>query len=125
MNDHTIILLCGMYSLGFAVFHVMFSKIFGWKEELEKLSANNKAIMQILNRRLIYFFVFVAAACFIFPEELSTTTFGHFFLIGMSLFWLGRTVEQVVYVKSQHPLAQLLTYLFIIGTILFAIPVLI
>lgn len=88
------------------------------------MSAHNKAIMQILNRRLIYVFVFVAAACFVFPDELSSTTFGHFFLIGMSLFWLGRTVEQIVYVKSQHPLAQLLMYLFIIGAIMFAIPVL-
>lgn len=114
-----------MYSLGFAVFHLLFGKLYSWKQELEKLSADNKAIMQILNRRLIYFFVFVAAACFIFPEELSNTTFGHFFLIGMSLFWLGRTVEQIIFVKSQHPLALLLTYLFIIGTILFAIPVLI
>lgn len=124
MNDHTIIWLCGLYSLGFAVFHLMFGRLFNWKRDLENLSAHNKAIMQILNRRLIYVFVFVAAACFVFPDELSSTTFGHFFLIGMSLFWLGRTVEQIVYVKSQHPLAQLLTYLFMIGAIMFAIPVL-
>lgn len=124
MNDHTMLFLCGIYCTGFAVFHLRFSQLFHWKEELEKISAINKGIVHILNRRLIYMFIFVAAACFIFPEEISTTAFGHFFLIGMSLFWLGRAVEQIIYIKSQHPLAQLLTYLFIIGAILFAIPVL-
>lgn len=118
------IFLCGMYCIGFAVFHLRFSQMFHWKEELEKISSINKGIVQILNRRLIYIFIFVAAACFVFPEALSTTDFGHFFLIGMSLFWLGRAVEQVIFIKSQHPLAQLLTYLFLIGAILFAIPVL-
>ncbi len=80
--------------------------------------------MQIANLRLIYFFVFVAAACFIFPDELATTTFGHFFLVGMSLFWLGRTIEQFIFLRIDHPMVHLLTYLFIIGTILFALPVL-
>ena len=124
MNDQTIIFLCGLYALGFAIFHTQFWKLFKWKEELAKLSSINRAIMQILNLRMIYFFVFVAAACFIFPNELATTSFGHFFLIGISLFCLGRAIEQFVFVKTDHPMAHLLTYLFVIGTILYAIPVL-
>jgi len=117
------ILLCGLYSLGFALFHTQFWRLFGWKDELNKLSPGNKAIMQILNTRLIYLFVFVAAVCFFFTEELATTPLGQFFLIGMSLFWLGRTIEQFVFLKVDHPMVHLLTYIFILGTILFAIPV--
>ncbi len=117
------LLLCGFHSLGFAVFHAGFWKLFGWKKDLEKLDPHNKAIMQIANIRLIYFFLFVAAACFIFPDALLNTTFGNFFLGGMSLFWLGRTIEQFIFLRIDHPMVHLLTYLFLIGSVIFAIPV--
>ena len=117
------IILCGLYSLGFALFHTQFWRLFDWKNDLAKLTPVNKAIMQIFNTRLIYLFLFVAAICFIFTDELSTTPLGRFFLIGMSLFWLGRTIEQFVFLKVDQPMVHLLTYIFILGTILFAIPV--
>lgn len=110
--------------MGFAIFHTQFWRLFNWRNELKDLSMPNRAIMQIANLRLIYFFFFAAALCFLFPDDLATTSMGHFFLIGMSLFWLGRTVEQFIFLKIDHPMAHLLTYLFIIGAILFAIPVL-
>ena len=118
------IFLCGLYSLGFAVFHSQFWRLFDWKNDLAKLQPANKAIMQIANIRLIYFFVFVAAVCFIFPQELETTFFGKFFMIGMSLFWLGRTIEQFVFLRIKHPMVEVLTYIFILGAIMFAVPVL-
>ncbi len=123
--DGTMIFLCGLYSLGFAIFHSQFWRLFDWKNDLSQLKPFNKGIMQIANVRLIYFFLFVAAICFIFPHELLTTGLGHFFLAGMSLFWLGRFVEQFIFLKIDHPMVHLLTYLFLIGTILFAIPILI
>ena len=123
MDDQVMIFLCGVYSLGFAVFHTQFWKIFNWKTDLEKLQPANKAIIQIANIRLIYLFLFVAAICFIFPDELSATTLGNFFLIGMSLFWLGRTIEQFIFVRIKHPMVEMLTFIFILGTIMFAIPV--
>lgn len=123
MTDHTFIYLCGVYCLGFAVFHLRFSRLFNWTEELEKVSPVNKAIMYIFNQRLIYLFVFIAVMCFAFTEELATSRLGNFFLIGMSLFWLGRTIEQFVYVRIDHPLNHLLRYVFLLGAILFAIPV--
>jgi len=121
--DDTMIFLCGLYCVGFAVFHTQFWRLFDWKHDLANLSLPNKAIMQIANLRLIYFFLFVAAICFIFPETLATTTFGHFFLLGMSMFWVGRTIEQFIFLKIDHSMVHLLTFLFIIGSIIFAIPV--
>ena len=123
MNDQVMLLLCGFHSLGFALFHAGFWKLFGWKKDLEKLEPHNKAIMQIANIQLIYFFLFVAAACFIFPAALLTTSFGNYFMGGMSLFWLGRTIEQFIFLRIDHPMVHLLTYLFLIGAVMFAIPV--
>jgi hypothetical protein len=125
MNDQLMILLGGIHSLCFAFFHMQFWRLFNWKDDLNQLQPINKAIIQIANIRLIYFFLFVATICFIFPIELSTTSLGKFFLGGMSLFWIGRTIEQFVFLKIEHRYIHLLTYLFILGAVLFAIPLLV
>jgi hypothetical protein len=124
MNDELMIFLCGLHSLGFALFHLGFWKLFNWKTELDKLQPANKAIMQIANIRLIYLFVFVSVICFAFPVALATTPLGNAFLIGMSLFWVGRTIEQFVFLRIDHKLVHVLSYLFILGAVMFAIPVL-
>ena len=121
-NMKTIIFLCGLYSIAFAIFHILFWRIFNWKKELEKLSFANRAIVQILNTRIIYFFLFVAFLCFVYPEELITTSLGKTFLIAISLFWLGRTIEQFVFLPVNNKHVHVLTIVFIIGTILFALP---
>ena len=80
--------------------------------------------MLVMNHRLIYLFGFTAILCFVYNHELSSSELGQFYLMGMSLFWLGRTVEQFIYFKGDHPLSHLLRYVFLIGAVLFAIPVL-
>ena len=121
--DATMILLCGFYCIGMAIFHSFFTKLFDWKNELAKMNIANKAIIQIANLRLIYLFIFVALICFLFPKELTTTSLGRFFMIGMSVFWFTRMIEQFIFLKVNHPLVHLLTYLFLIGAILFLVPV--
>ena len=121
--DNTMLLLCGLYCIGMAIFHMMFAKIFDWKQDLQKLQLANRAIIQIANLRLIYFFIFVAILCFIFPKELTTTSFGRFFMVGMSVFWFTRTIEQFIFLRINHPMVHLLTYLFLVGAILFVAPV--
>ena len=113
-----------MYSISFEIFHVFFWKLFNWKTELAKLNFANKAIVQILNCRIIYLFLFVGFICFFYPDELLGTGLGKTFLGGMSLFWLGRTVEQFVFFRRRNKYVNMLTAVFIIGTILFALPVL-
>ena len=120
---NTIIFLCGLYSLVFALFHLSFWKIFKWDQNLKKLSFANKAIIQILNIQIIYYFIFVALICFIFPEELQTTKIGNYFLVGISLFWLIRTIQQFIFLRVHHYKIHILTIIFLLGTILFALPV--
>jgi hypothetical protein len=121
---NTIILLCGLYNIGFAIFHIAFWKIFHWDNELKKLSFANKGIMQILNVQMIYYWVFVAIACFAFPTELLTTKFGNFFLIGNSIFWLLRTIQQFIFLRANHIAIHILTFIFMIGALLFALALL-
>ncbi|MBX2923209.1 MAG: hypothetical protein KF746_13500 [Chitinophagaceae bacterium] len=118
-----IIYMCGVYSLAFALFHIGFWKIFKWNDDLKKLVFANKGIMQILNVQIIYYFLFTAFVCFAFPAELLNTKLGNAFLLGCSLFWLIRAIQQFIFLKSNHYIIRILTVIFIIGTVLFALPV--
>jgi hypothetical protein len=119
-----IIFLCGIHSVALAIFHIFFWKLFNWKSDLKSLSYANRAIIQILNTRLIYFFLFVAFLCFAYPNELANTSLGKVFLAGICLFWLGRTVEQFIFFKKHTTAIHILTIVFIAGAILFALPLL-
>jgi len=119
----TIVYICGIYSLAFAFFHIGFWKIFKWNDDLRKLTFANKGIMQILNVQIIYYFLFVTFLCIAFPTELSSTKLGNAFLLSCSLFWLIRTIQQFIFLKKNNLIINILTVLFIAGTVLFALPV--
>ncbi|MGX5730872.1 hypothetical protein ACWKWK_10115 [Pseudoxanthomonas beigongshangi] len=116
--------LAGVHSLGFALFHLGFWKLFRWKEELAKVGFATRAITQILNLRLIYLFLGVGVACFAFTGELQHSGLGRAMLAFMVLFWAGRTIEQFVFLRRHHWLLHVLTALFVLGALLFALPLL-
>lgn len=117
-----IIFACGLHSLLFALFHMGFWKIFNWKEELKSSTVSVRAILQIANLRLIHVLLVTAAVCFLFPDELIATSFGRFYLGGMSLFWMGRLVEQFIFLRYNKLILHVLSALFVVGAVLFALP---
>lgn len=119
----TVLFCCGLYNIGFAIFHISFWKIFKWDKDLRKLSFANKAVMQLLNVQIIYYFIFVAFICFEFPQELLTTKLGNLFLLGNSLFWFIRTLQQFIFLRVNHYKVHILTAIFLAGTVLFALPI--
>jgi len=79
--------------------------------------------MQILNIQLIVFFFFVGFVCIKFPEEIFQTNLGFAFLVGNFIFWLVRVVNQFIFLKINDFRVHFLTVIFILGVILFLIPV--
>lgn len=120
----TIIIICGLYNIAFALFHFGFWKMFQWNSELKNLSFANKGIMQILNIQISYYFILTGIICFVFPTELLTTKLGNWFLIGSSIFWLIRTIQQFIFLRANHYKIHILTLIFFVGTILFLLPTL-
>lgn len=116
------VLLCGAHSLAFAAFHLAFWKLFRWRETLRTATVADRAIVQILNLRLIYVFLVVAVLCFAYTRELHDSPLGRALLAAMSLFWVGRTVEQFVFLRINRPLVHALTALFVLGAVAFAMP---
>jgi len=114
-----------MHSLFFAVFHALFWNKLNWKNQLKKMDPVNNAVMQILNLRIIFIFLFHSLLCFFFSNELITTPLGKAILIGSSLFWVGRAIEQFIYrrlLPILHPVSVFITVLFVIGSIIYLIP---
>lgn len=66
MNDLSegMILLGGFYNLGFAIFHLMFWRLFRWKRDLSSLTFINRSVMQILNLCLTFVFLLMAYISF-------------------------------------------------------------
>jgi hypothetical protein len=120
----TILLICAYFNIGFAIFHILFWQLFNWKTDLKKLSHANKAIMQLLNIQLTFYFLFMAAMCFIYPDELTTTALGKFILGCTSLFWLLRFIGQFIFLRRNEWKIHISSVLFLTGAILFAIPLL-
>ncbi len=66
----------------------------------------------------------VGVLCLLFPVELRGTPLGRGLLWFMVLFWVGRTVEQFVFLRVNHRLVHALTALFVLGAVLFSLPLL-
>ncbi|MCA1713774.1 MAG: hypothetical protein LC715_01115 [Gammaproteobacteria bacterium] len=122
MDTQTLIVLCGLHSLGFALFHLAFWKLFDWPRSLHAAGVANRAIIQIANLRLVYVFLGVATLCFVFPQQLVGTPLGRALLLGMSGFWIGRAIEQFVFLRIGKTMVHVLTASFVLGAVLFAMP---
>ncbi|MEO8673251.1 MAG: hypothetical protein ABI411_18190 [Tahibacter sp.] len=119
MSADWLVRWCGVHSLLFALFHIAFWRLFGWRESLARATVADRAIVQILNLRLIYVFFGIALLCWVYPRELQGSALGRAVLLGMALFWVGRTIEQFVFVRVNRPLVHVLTAMFVIGAALF------
>lgn len=119
----TLVFWCGIHSLGFAIFHLLFWKLFKWKEQLARLGTVNRAIVSMLNIQLVWVFLLVAGVCFALPRDLVQQPLGNALLAGMTVFWGLRLVLQFVFLRHNHPFVFALTGLFLVGIALFGLPV--
>ena len=119
MSINTVLLIGGLYHLGFVLFHLMFWKIFNWKRELRLLNVINRGVMQILNLCLTFVFFIFAYISIFHANELQTTGIGRSLLVFISIFWFLRAVEQVVYFKLKKGRSIVLFITFILGMMIY------
>lgn len=118
------VLLAGVHSAAFAVFHLAFWRLFDWPDSLRQAGVANRAIIQIANLRLVHVFALVAVLCFGWTDDLHGTSLGRALLVGMALFWVARAIEQLVFLRINRRAVHALTVLFVVGAGLFAAPLL-
>jgi len=124
MNDLSdmMVLIGGFYNLGFAIFHLMFWQLFQWEKDLSKLTFVNRSVMQILNLCLTFIFLVMAYISFFYVSELRQTHLGKTLLIGFSLFWLLRMIEQIIFFGIRNSISIVLTIVFLFGSVIYLIP---
>jgi hypothetical protein len=120
----TIIYIGGFYHIAFAVFHLLFWRLFDWKNDLRQLSFINRGVMQILNLRIIYVFLAIAFLSFFFYENLLSTVLGKAIMTAISLFWLMRAAEQIVFFGLRKAASALIFLVFLFGAGVYLFPVL-
>jgi len=112
----------GLYNILLIIFHLLFWRIFNWKDDLRKLSFLNRATMQVLNLSLTLVFVIFSYLSLVHTEELLSTTLGQALLCLMATFWLARSVQQIVFYKLKHWGSVAFLLFFLTGTVLYAVP---
>ena len=124
MNDlsEVMILIGGFYNLGFAIFHLMFWRLFRWKRDLSSLTFINRSVMQILNLCLTFVFLLMAYISFFNTSELIQTNLGKTLLVGFSLFWFLRMIEQIIFFGIRNLISIALTLVFLFGCVIYLIP---
>lgn len=123
MNE-SLITVGGIYCIAFAVFHLLFWRIFDWNKDLRSLSFLNRAIMQVLNLCLTIIFIILAYISLAHTKELLTTPLGKTLLISISLLWFARATMQTIFFKLKHWGSIAFLLLFLLGGALYGIPAL-
>ena len=118
----TLIIIGGFLWLGFFVFHVLFWKLFDWKNDLESLNATNKAVMQVLNLCLMLVMLLFSYVSIFHTTELLSTSLGKTILIGIVSFGVFRAILQVVFFDLKQIRSQAVLFVALIGTVIYSIP---
>ena len=117
----SLIVAGGIYNLFFAVFHLLFWRIFDWKNDLASLTFLNRAIMQVLNLCLAFVFVIFGMLSLLYPGQLVETELGRTLTGLISVFWFLRAIEQIVFFKLKNWISWVFMFAFLVGTGLYSV----
>lgn len=122
MHAELAVTLGGLFNLAFALFHMLFWKLFRWKRELASLNHLNRAVMQVLNLCLTFVFLIFAYLLIVYSGELVATSLGRSLLLLISVFWFLRAVEQVAFFGLKSKVSLLFLLVFLIGALVHLYP---
>lgn len=118
------ILLAALYNLCLAIYHLWYWKRLDWENDLRSLNKVNRNLMQIMNLRLIYFFLAFALLLAVFNDTLMDSLLGRSLLIMLAAFWIMRATEQVFFFGSNTSRSLKFMALYLFGFVLHALPIL-
>ncbi|MVO99718.1 hypothetical protein [Paenibacillus lutrae] len=111
------LMLCAIYNLLFGIFHLTFWKLLVWKVELKRVSPDNRAVMQTLNLCLTFVLFLMAYLYFFHADEMRTTSIGEAVTYGAMIFWMVRTILQIMLFNLKKRVHQILLVIFLTGVV--------
>jgi hypothetical protein len=126
VNDwrESLLIIGGLHSTAFAAFHLAFWRLFGWREELHRISQVNSGILQVLNLCLTLLLLGLGALVVLDRSEIVSSRVGQHLLVLLSVFWTFRLIVQFVFFRMNHWASWVLSLLFLVGALIYAVPVL-
>ena len=121
MNE-VLVLTGGVYTLLLIVFHLLFWRIFKWPDSLKPLDRVNRSTMQVLNLSITFIFLIFAYVSLMHVDELLSTALGKSLLALISMLWVFRAIQQLVFYGVRHKASVGLTLYFVVGALLYGIP---
>jgi hypothetical protein len=84
------------------IFHYFFPKLFKWEKDFQRITGTNKRIFFTINVALFLLFSIIAIISIIHIDEIiQCKGISLTFLLLISIFWLWRTIWQVIYFKPE------------------------
>lgn len=78
--------------------------------------------MQVVNLSLTFVFLIFSYISLVHTQALLSSSLGQSLLVLITLFWLFRAIEQVVFFKLKHWGSIIFLLVFIIGSLLYGVP---
>lgn len=94
MSAELLTIAGGIFNAALGVFHLGFWKLFRWADELPRLGAVNRGVMQVLNIMLAYVFFAVSAVQLLLTPAWTGTALGRVGTGVVAGFWLLRALLQ-------------------------------
>lgn len=118
----TAVYVGGALHAAFAVFHLMFSRLFNWREELAPLSPLNRGVVPVMNLSLVVAFLGAAYLSFTFAADLVGTAVGRGVCFALAVFWLARLFQQFIFFGLRRPMSWVLSLAFLVLGAIYALP---
>lgn len=112
----------GIITMLFCIFHLFFWNLFDWPHSLASLTADNRAVMQVLNIHTAYVLLVFAIISLAFSETLGSTKLGRALAMAMALFWGLRTVNEAIFWDVASVPSWLFMGVFLLVGMLYFIP---
>jgi hypothetical protein len=108
------IMAAALFNAGFAIFHMVFWRLFNWPASLEPAGRVNAGIIQVLNLCIIFIFLGAAAAQ-VLAAEMFKESDAEPFMLGIAVFWIFRALLQPFFFTLRDWRSALLLVLFLAG----------
>ncbi|MEW6401446.1 MAG: hypothetical protein AB1649_06570 [Chloroflexota bacterium] len=122
MKAKLLLQIGGIINLLLVAFHLAFWKLFDWGQSLASLSADNRAIMQVLNVHVAYALAMFALLSLLFPHELTATKVGRIVSASIAGFWILRAINQAAFRGLSFAESWIELFICIVIAALYVIP---
>jgi hypothetical protein len=127
MGGEVLLKVGGIYNVLCALLHVIMPRRYKWDDILQQLpdiiQLLIKSSLHIMNWCLVIFWLILAYITLVHTSELLLPGLGRTLLASIVIFWVIRIfVLQPVYIGIRDPRSRIMIGFFLVGLLLFAVP---